>query len=164
VLPCWRRFAAPLRIRKETARDLSNWNVIHQQTDQRVRSSVQPPSIERRSKVRFPLELQVHYRTIDQEPRSGVGRAVNLSSGGVLVASRHDLSVGERLELRVAWPSLLEDRIPLQLVTLGQVVRCQSSSFAVLFRWHQFRTVRSKVQSIDGSVPESPGKLPALDA
>ena len=114
-----------------------------------------PIPSERRSKVRYPLELQVRYRSHDPKPLSGVGQVLNMSSSGLLVASRHELSVGSLLEVRIEWPSLLEQRIPLQLVAVGQVVRCGPSSFAVLFRRHQFRTMRVNVQPVAASVCDS---------
>jgi len=103
-------------------------------------------AVERRSKVRYPLLLTVSYRTLGRELYSGVGHAVNLSSGGALVVSQHELGVGAELEVRMEWPSLLDGYIPLQLVAVGWVVRCEASSFAVCFRRHQFRTLRSKLQ------------------
>jgi PilZ domain len=107
--------------------------------------------IERRSNARYPLGLTARYGKLGQKLLTGVGQAVNVSSGGVLVFSRHELSLGEQVELRIEWPSPLEGWIPLQLVILGKVVRCGALSFAVLFRHHQFRTMRSKVQPIAAS-------------
>ena len=104
-------------------------------------------TVERRSKVRFPFDPQVRYRTLGRESISGEGRALNMSSGGLLVERAHQLSVGESVELRIEWPSLLEGRIGLQLVVTGKVVRGGPSSFAVLFNQHQFRTTGSKLGS-----------------
>lgn len=104
--------------------------------------------MERRSKTRYPLSLKVRYRTRGQSLPFREGRVVNISSGGILVISQHELSVGAELEMRVEWPSLLDGLIPLQLVALGKVMRCGVSSFAVLFSMYQYRTMRSKVQSI----------------
>jgi hypothetical protein len=104
--------------------------------------------MERRSKERYPLALQVRYRTLGRRLRLGQGEVVNLSSGGALVASQHELGVGSELEIRLEWPSLLDGRIPLQLVAVATVVRCGRSTFAVRFRRCQFRTVRSQVKPI----------------
>jgi len=107
-------------------------------------------SMERRSKVRYPLRTPVSYRTLDGLALTGEGEAVDMSSAGILVSSRHQLRVGSKLEVRIQWPPLLERRIPLQLITVGKVVRCEPSVFAVLFRQHQFRTMGSRgVQSPD---------------
>src|SRR5450432_101849 len=97
--------------------------------------------IDRRSTARYPLGLTARYGKVGQSLLNGVGQAVNVSSAGVLVfSSRHELRVGEQVELRIEWPSPLEGWIPLQLVIFGKVVRCGTLSFAVLFRQHQFRT------------------------
>src|SRR3981081_569419 len=74
--------------------------------------------IERRSNARYPLGLTARYGKLGQKLLTGVGQAVNVSSGGVLVFSRHELSLGEQVELRIEWPSPLEGWIPLQLVIL----------------------------------------------
>ncbi len=102
---------------------------------------------DRRSKVRFPLDLSVHFRPLSGDPFSGAGRAVNVSSGGVLVVSKqdvwqHGIRVGAWIEFKIEWPSMLEGKIPLQLFAVGRVVRYRKSDFAAAFERYQFRTVR----------------------
>jgi hypothetical protein len=107
-------------------------------------------SVERRSRIRFPLQLPVSYRTLERGSAcSGEGWVVNMNRGGVLVSSRHETSVGARVELSIEWPSLLYGRVPLRFVTVGTVVRCDASNFAVTLVRHQFRTAKKKVTSID---------------
>ncbi len=107
--------------------------------------------IERRSKMRYPVTLNVRYRTLGRYRRvSGLGRTVNLSSGGILVSSEQKIAVGTRLEVNLEWPSLLDGEIPLQLVALGKVVRCLESGFAVAYTQYQFRTMSRKLQSPPG--------------
>jgi hypothetical protein len=128
-----------------------------------LESPVQLIETERRSKMRYPLVLKVRFRILRPKLHLGVGQAVNLSSGGVLVVSRDELNVGEELEVRIEWPSLLDGLIPLQLVAVGSVVRCETSSFAVRFRRYQFRTVRSPVQPVAPSVfRTAPRRLAAV--
>jgi len=64
-----------------------------------------------------------------------------MSSGGVLVASQDDVSLGSRVEMKIDWPVLLDGRVPLQLIAAGRVVRCDTSSFATVLAGHQFRQV-----------------------
>ena len=98
--------------------------------------------IERRSKMRYPLELNVRYQTLEtQASIAGAGQTVNMSSNGLLVAGHAALSEGTRLKLTVEWPSLLNGNTPLQLVTVGSVVRATDSNFAVAFENYQFRTM-----------------------
>lgn len=116
-----------------------------------------PAAMERRSRIRYPLTLRVRYRTLGRKKQhSGEGQAVNLSSGGALVVSQHELAVGAELEVRMEWPPLLDGRIPLQLVAVARVVRCGESSFAICFRRHQFRTLNSNVQTIPGQLKLQP--------
>jgi len=106
--------------------------------------------IERRSKVRFPLALRVSFRTLARGSTcSGEGWVVNMNRGGVLVSAQHEVGVGTRMELSIEWPSLLYGRVPLRFVTVGEVVRCDASSFAVTLARYQFRTAKRKVTAID---------------
>jgi len=125
-----------------------------------------PIRAERRSKLRYPLDLSVRFRPISGKfPFSGAGRAVNVSSGGLLVVSQHIVSqrvinVGEHVELSIEWPSLLDGKIPLQLFAVGRVVRSRASVFAAAFERYQFRTVRSSNlphARLGGEVVQWPG-------
>jgi hypothetical protein len=104
---------------------------------------------ERRVKSRYPLDLSVRFRLLSGSSlHSGAGRTVNMSSGGVLVvtkhvASRHDIRAGAKVEMSFEWPTLLDGRIPLQLLAVGLVVRGGTSDFAVAFERYQFRTMRN---------------------
>jgi hypothetical protein len=125
-------------------------------------SAIQQILLERRSKLRYPLVLNVRYRILRRKLHSGVGQAVNLSSGGALVASQQELGLGEELEINIEWPPLLDGCIALQLVAIASVVRCAPSSFAVRFRRHQFRTLRSRVQPNQVQpIPASAFRAPA---
>jgi hypothetical protein len=53
------------------------------------------------------------------------------------------------MKLSIEWPSLLYGRVPLRFVTVGKVVRCDASSFAVTVVRYEFRTAKRKVTSID---------------
>jgi len=62
-----------------------------------------------------------------------------MSSGGLLVSSRHEVITGTRVELNIDWPTRLEGRIPLQLIAIGKVSRCDPFRFAVVLERHHFR-------------------------
>jgi hypothetical protein len=108
-----------------------------------------PIPAERRSKARFPLDLSVRFRPVSGKfLRSGAGRAINVSSSGLLVVSKHIVSqhtlrVGEQVEMSIEWPSLLDGKVPLQLFAVGRVVRRRATDFAAAFERYQFRTMRS---------------------
>ena len=98
---------------------------------------------ERRQKVRYHLDLRVRFCPSFTESRlSGSGTIINISSGGVLVASSSQPLVGELVEMRIEWPLLLNGRIPLQLMAMGRVVRRGPSRFAASFERHEFRTMK----------------------
>jgi hypothetical protein len=89
------------------------------------------PAAERRSRVRFPLELALRYRTLDRRVCYGSGRTLNISSTGILAESPDLFTPGTTVELTADWPVQLHDWIPLHLVMTGSIVRCESSRFAV---------------------------------
>ena len=102
---------------------------------------------ERRSKVRYPLDLRIWFQSVSSSvPVSGVGRTLNLSSGGVLVFSEHvalnEIGVSAVLQMSIEWPFMLDDRVPLQLFAVGRILRRGASTFAMTFDRHQFRTKR----------------------
>jgi hypothetical protein len=106
-----------------------------------------PIPAERRLKFRYPLDLGVRFRSLPKGSAfSGEGNCINLSSGGILVASRHQIIVGSMLEMSMDWPSLIDGRIPLQLVAVGRVLRGETSHglshFAATIERYEFRTMR----------------------
>jgi hypothetical protein len=111
-----------------------------------------PALVERRSKVRYPLDLSVRFRCFaGGSLRFGVGRTVDVSSGGVLVVSPRILSpleirVGVNVEMSIEWPPLLDGRISLQLFAVGWVVRHRPFDFAASFERYQIRTVKRSSQ------------------
>jgi hypothetical protein len=106
----------------------------------------QPSPVERRSKIRYPLDLSIRFRVLSgRSGFSATGRTINLSSGGILVFSEHvalhEIGARANLEMSIEWPSLLDARIPLQLFAMGRIVRRGPSTFAATFDRHQFRTM-----------------------
>jgi hypothetical protein len=99
-------------------------------------------ALERRSKARYPVELNVRYRTLEKGlALAGVGRTLNVSSHGLLIACAEQLvEDGRRLQVALEWPSMLNGTTPLQLIAVCRVIRCQSEVFAVRLERYQFRT------------------------
>src|ERR1700723_911083 len=97
---------------------------------------------ERRVKSRYPLELNARFQTMGAAgPGAGVGQTLNISSSGMLLACASNIPEGTRLKLYVEWPSLLNGTTPLQLITVGTVVRCTQIGISVVFDSYQFRTM-----------------------
>jgi hypothetical protein len=113
--------------------------------------SSRPILDERRLRFRYPLDLRVRFQSSAAGARlSGAGLAVNVSSGGVFVASNHPVTVGALVEMSIDWPSMLDGTIPLQLVAVGRVLRRGVAHFAASFDRHEFRTLRSPSRTPDG--------------
>jgi hypothetical protein len=103
-------------------------------------------SAERRLKIRYPLSLDVRFRSFSGPSLGfGSGRAVDMGSGGVYVISehvlfQHEVSVGVRVEMGISWPFLLDGTIPIQLFAVGRVLRRGTCGFAATVEKHEFRT------------------------
>src|SRR5271170_7525149 len=103
---------------------------------------------ERRAKSRYPLELKVRYQTMGAAgPVAGVGQTLNMSSSGMLLTCGSDIAEGVRLRIFIEWPSLLNGTTPLQLITVGTVVRCTEVGVSIAFESYQFRTMSRSKQS-----------------
>jgi hypothetical protein len=128
---------------------------------------------ERRVKSRYPLELKVRFQTMGAAgPVAGVGQTLNMSSSGMLLACASEIPEGTRLKVFVEWPSLLNGTTPLQLITVGTVVRCTQIGVSIVFDSYQFRTMSrarysnvtempERLASSYGSVPAEPHSLVA---
>ncbi|HEX5227165.1 MAG TPA: PilZ domain-containing protein [Bryobacteraceae bacterium] len=118
---------------------------------------------ERRVKARYPVELKVRYQVLGATgSMDGVGQTVNMSSSGMLLASTSDLPEGARVKLFVEWPSLLNGTTPLQLITVGTVVRSTRQGISVVFESYQFRTMSRARRSNVTEMPQ-PVSRPYLD-
>jgi PilZ domain len=105
---------------------------------------------ERRSRFRYPIEMNVRYRTLtDGLALVGTGRTLNVSSRGMLIASEQKIvHSGSRMLVSLDWPSSLDDATPLQLIAVCRVIRCQPAQFAVALEHYQFRTRKSVIPRI----------------
>jgi hypothetical protein len=88
---------------------------------------------ERRASRRFSLERTISYRAVGYGPvgESGIGRTVNISSGGILIVTDRPLSPGMRLEIEVDWPGMAADGGSLKLSIQGQIVRSKKNDVAL---------------------------------
>jgi hypothetical protein len=113
---------------------------------------------ERRLKSRYPLELNVRYQTVAATGAlSGVGQTVNMSSSGMLLACASRIPEGTRVKTFVEWPSLLNGTTPLQLITVGTVVRATAFGVSIVFESYQFRTMsRARRNVVEMPEPISP--------
>ena len=78
---------------------------------------------DRRRTSRFPVLEEVRYRLLlgKRVATRGVGRTVNIGSGGILFTTEETLPMGRRVEVAVNWPVRLSGACRLQLVAVGVV-------------------------------------------
>ena len=98
-----------------------------------------PPN-ERRQAIRFPMGLPVRYILPEG---SNWGQTLNISSRGALLTMSHATLPGEKVELYISWPVLLDENVHLSLVVAGAVVRVDERGTAVKFDRCGFRTSSS---------------------
>jgi hypothetical protein len=99
---------------------------------------------DQRSRGRYPIILELQYKLLrgGRVARTGSGRTLNISSGGVLFKTDDLLPERGAVELAMKWPFLLEGSCGLKLVMRGRIVRCDSNARATAVRAesHEFRT------------------------
>jgi len=101
---------------------------------------------ERRTKRRFQIDQEVRYKMLygQRIAETGVGRTLNISSGGVWFSTENMLTSGMPVELSMSWPVLLNDSCPMKLMIYGCVVRSNERGAAVAIERYEFRTQGSR--------------------
>ena len=74
-----------------------------------------------------------------QPGEMGSGRTMDLSSSGLCFSTDTPLSPGQRLDVSIDWPALLDGGVHLQLIISGVVVRTNGTVTAVQIQRHEFR-------------------------
>ena len=105
-----------------------------------------PGRHERRTKKRFHIEQEVRYKMLygQRIAETGVGKTVNISSGGLWFTTENPLTAGMPVELSMSWPVLLHDSCPMKLMIYGCVVRSNDRGAAVVIERYEFRTQGSR--------------------
>lgn len=97
-------------------------------------NSDSPNILERRSSMRFQLELDADVSTAEQRFR---GRTVNISSGGLLMNCGGHGEVGSLVTIRLDWPIQQRNK-RITLVVHGEIIRRETDRFAVRQQRHEF--------------------------
>jgi len=89
------------------------------------------------------MEREIRFRVLEQDRIIAVGRGktFNLSSNGVAFVAENELPSGAFIELSIAWPTLLENRCPLQLIGFGRVLRSSRGTTVSTIEQYEFRTL-----------------------
>jgi len=99
---------------------------------------------DQRVNERYPITLELQYKLLNKGrvEHLGIGRTLNISSGGVLFEADALLPATGPIELAMSWPFLLEGICNLKLVMRGRIVRCDTNSkvIAVRAEHHEFHT------------------------
>jgi hypothetical protein len=97
---------------------------------------------DRRSDRRYGMQLHLRWSLVRRrrEIDAGTGRTIDMSSGGILFETGCELPTGLNVEMHIAWPMLLHDVAPMQLVVTGRIVRSSRGWAAIRTMSHEFRT------------------------
>jgi hypothetical protein len=97
---------------------------------------------DRRRSARFKLTLAVECRFADCDPeRTLLGEVANISSKVLLIRGTATvLSTGQTVTVCIDWPASLDNRIGLQLIAVGRVVRTTHDCTAIGIKKYEFRT------------------------
>lgn len=90
--------------------------------------------------IRYPVSMQLRYKTDGRIPRVGMGQTNQMSTNEVVFTADQPLDPGTKLEISIAWPALLNGRVALQLIVAGDVVASRESLTTVRIRKYHFRT------------------------
>ena len=103
-----------------------------------------------RDKLRFPIEKDVYYQCLKRGRVSAVGqgRTVQISSDEVCFTTQYPLKQGERVQLAVDWPAMLDNACLMKLEICGSVVRSLAGTAAVKIARHEFRTRGAKLRLV----------------
>jgi len=109
---------------------------------------MQMRSIERRARVRFPMQFELRYKLLEGDAiiASGAGATCDMSSGGVAFTSDLPLPTGVFVELSIAWPVLLDNGCPMRLIVFGKVLRAGLRRSVCSVEKYEFRTQARTLQ------------------
>jgi hypothetical protein len=90
----------------------------------------------------YPISLQLRYIATSKlgSVLRGFGQTIGMSSKEIVLAPGEGLQPGMIAEIFVAWPRLLDNRIPLQLVLQVTITGSQYGMAVARLRAYDFRT------------------------
>jgi hypothetical protein len=105
----------------------------------------------------FPLALDLQYKVLGDkdEGATGTGRTLWMSSREIMFETDRALATGTDLEITIAWPARIEDRVLLQLCIRAAVLHTLSLGVTAEIRKYEFRTA-SCLSRRAGAVDDAP--------
>jgi hypothetical protein len=91
----------------------------------------------------YPVKLDVRYKIRSRAlgiVEIGSGSTRSIGSHRIVFTGDHSIAKGARVEVSVAWPALLENRIKLQLVLQGYAAGEDGAEITVDIAHYEFRT------------------------
>ena len=100
------------------------------------------PDQDRRSKHRFAIKRELHFKVIERERviSTGAGCTIDISSVGVAFEASGKFKPGALVQLSISWPVLLDETCLMQLMIVGRVVRTGKQDVACTIDRYEFRT------------------------
>jgi len=107
----------------------------------------------RDSRYQFEMELRFTYE-LSGITHFGTGCTQDLSRCAVRFTTENPPPDGALVELRIAWPFLLQNVCPLELVVRGSVATCERGTILTM-KNYEFRTCGQR--SFDQAIAEAGG-------
>lgn len=119
---------------------------------------------ERRAAARYSVGLDLNYTIVNRghTGESGRGHTIDLSSCGLSFIACDALLVGQKLDVSLSWPVLLDGKVELQLRMAGVIVRTDGTTVGMRIHRHEFRTrrvVTPATRNSDGGGEPAPDAL-----
>ncbi|HUB77923.1 MAG TPA: PilZ domain-containing protein [Bryobacteraceae bacterium] len=108
---------------------------------------------DRRGERRYAYEMELQFSyTLGGVQRFGSGLTVDLSRGAVRFVADDPPPEGSDVELRIAWPYLLQNVCPLELIVRGKTRAVSDRGTVLTISRYEFRTCgqRSFVSAATG--------------
>jgi hypothetical protein len=100
-----------------------------------------PAGGERRRAVRVPISYPLRYETQSALKQAGIGRTIDMSTGGIAFTTESWLPANANVTLRVEWPVKLEGEVPIELQAAGRLTRTEAMMAALQLDHVSFSTL-----------------------
>jgi len=96
----------------------------------------------RRARRRFPIQQEVRYQCVKGSRISlvGVGKTLEISSREVRFTTQQPLKRGQKMQLAMDWPAMLDNTCRMKLEIFGWIVQSEPAEAAVKIERYEFRT------------------------